>query len=186
MKKFSLVGMICICSSLAYAQNWKLPVVNSPKFKKDTLNIKKSGAIADGYFLNTIPINSAIESLSKKGGGVVLVPSGLWLTGPIVLKSNINLHIANGATLLFTDDKSQYPLVEGNWEGLPQMRNQSPISATGVTNIAITGQGIIDGNGDGWRSVKSDKLTASQWKKLVSSGGVTSEDKKHGIPPKLL
>ena len=182
MKKFSLVGMICICSSLAYAQNWKLPVVNSPKFKKDTLNIKKSGAIADGYFLNTIPINSAIESLSKKGGGVVLVPSGLWLTGPIVLKSNINLHIANGATLLFTDDKSQYPLVEGNWEGLPQMRNQSPISATGVTNIAITGQGIIDGNGDGWRSVKSDKLTASQWKKLVSSGGVTSEDKKTWYP----
>jgi polygalacturonase len=182
MKKFSLVGMICICSSLAFAQNWKLPVVNSPKFKKDTLNIKKSGAIADGYFLNTIPINSAIETLSKKGGGVVLVPSGLWLTGPIVLKSNINLHIANGATLLFTDDKSQYPLVEGNWEGLPQMRNQSPISATGVTNIAITGQGIIDGNGDGWRAVKSDKLTASQWKKLVASGGVTSEDKKTWYP----
>ncbi|MBK6825458.1 MAG: glycoside hydrolase family 28 protein [Chitinophagaceae bacterium] len=182
MKKFSLVGMICICSSLAYAQNWKLPVVNSPKFKKDTLNIKKSGAIADGYFLNTIPINSAIESLSKKGGGVVLVPSGLWLTGPIVLKSNINLHIANGATLLFTDDKSQYPLVEGNWEGLPQMSNQLPSSATGVTNIAITGQGIIDGNGDGWRSVKSEKLTASQWKKLVSSGGVTSEDKKTWYP----
>lgn len=182
MKKFSLVGMICICSSIAFAQNWKLPVVNSPKFKKDTLNIKKTGAIADGYFLNTIPINSAIESLSKKGGGVVLVPPGLWLTGPIVLKSNINLHIANGATLLFTDDKSQYPLVEGNWEGLPQMRNQSPISATGVTNIAITGQGIIDGNGDGWRAVKSDKLTASQWKKLVSGGGVTSEDKKTWYP----
>ena len=182
MKKFSLVGMICICSSLALAQNWNLPVVNSPKFKKDTLNIRKSGAIADGYFLNTIPINSAIESLSKKGGGVVLVPPGLWLTGPIVLKSNINLHIANGATLLFTDDKSKYPLVEGNWEGLPQMRNQSPISATGATNIAITGLGIIDGNGDGWRSVKSDKLTASQWKKLVASGGVTSEDKKTWYP----
>ncbi len=182
MKKFSLLGMVCFCSSLAFAQNWKLPVVNSPKFKKDTLNIKKTGAIPDGFFLNTIPINTAIETLSKKGGGVVLVPSGLWLTGPIVLKSNINLHIANGATLLFTEDKSQYPLVEGNWEGLPQMRNQSPISATGVSNIAITGQGIIDGNGDGWRSVKSDKLTASQWKKLLASGGVTSEDKKTWYP----
>ena len=182
MKKILLAGMFCFCSILVMAQNWKLPVVTAPKFKKDTLNIKKLGAVPDGYFLNTEVINNAITTLSKKGGGVVLVPAGLWLTGPVVIKSNINLHIANGATLLFTNDKSKYPLVEANWEGLPQMRNQSPISATGATNIAITGKGIIDGNGDGWRAVKSDKLTASQWKKLVASGGVLSEDKKTWYP----
>ena len=113
---------------------------------------------------------------------MVLVPAGLWLTGPVVLKSNVNLHLAAGATLLFTEDKNQYPLVEANWEGLPQMRNQSPVSATGATNIAITGKGIIDGNGDAWRAVKKDKLTESQWKKLVTSGGVLSEDKKTWYP----
>lgn len=182
MKKISFLGLICLLSICGTAQNWKLPVVNQPKFRKDTLNILKQGAMGDGLFLNTTAIQTAIETLSKKGGGVVLVPAGLWLTGPLVLKNNINLYLATGSTLLFTADKSQYPLVEANWEGLPQMRNQSPISATGAVNIAITGKGIIDGNGDGWRSVKSDKLTASQWKKLVASGGVLSEDKKTWYP----
>jgi polygalacturonase len=159
-----------------------MPVVQKPVFKKDTINIATRGALPDGYTLNTSVINKAIQDLSKRGGGVVLVPSGLWLTGPVVLQSNINLHLAVGATLLFTADKSQYPLVEANWEGLPQMRNQSPISATNATNIAITGKGIIDGNGDGWRQVKKDKLTESQWKKLVASGGVLSDDKKSWFP----
>lgn len=160
----------------------KLPVVLAPKFKKDTLSIVKYGAIADGYTLNTKSINGVIDALTKKGGGVVLVPPGLWLTGPIVLKNNINLHLAAGATLLFTADKNQYPLVAANWEGLPQMRNQSPVSATGASNIAITGKGIIDGNGDAWRAVKKDKLTETQWNKLVASGGVVSDDQKTWYP----
>jgi polygalacturonase len=160
----------------------KLPAPLPPKFRKDTLDILKAGAIADGFTLNTKAINNAIESLAGKGGGVVLVPHGLWLTGPIVLKSNINLHLAAGATLLFTRDFDQYPLVKGNWEGLPQMRNQSPLSATSASNIAITGMGIIDGNGDAWRMVKRDKLNETQWKKLVESGGILSEDKKTWYP----
>jgi polygalacturonase len=160
----------------------KLPVVTTPKFKKDTLSIVKYGAIADGYTLNTKSINTSIDAMSKRGGGVVLVPPGLWLTGPVVLKNNINLHLAAGATLLFTADKSQYPLVAANWEGLPQMRNQSPISATGASKIAITGKGIIDGNGDAWRAVKKDKLTETQWNKLVASGGIMSDDQKTWYP----
>ena len=160
----------------------KLPVVVAPKFKKDTVNIVRHGAVPDGNTLNSKSINEAITALAKKGGGVVLVPAGLWLTGPVVLQSNINLHLATGATLLFTKDFDQYPLVAGNWEGLPQMRNQSPLSATDATNIAITGKGIIDGNGDAWRMVKRDKLTESQWKKLVESGGVLSDDKKTWYP----
>lgn len=159
-----------------------LPKVKLPVFRKDSTNIKKFGAVGDGAFLNTVAINDAITACNKKGGGVVRVPSGLWLTGPLVLKSNVNLHLAQGATLLFTKDFTQYPLVKGNWEGLPQMRNQSPISATGAINIAITGKGIIDGNGDAWRMVKKDKLNETQWKKLVSSGGVLSEDKKTWYP----
>ncbi len=160
----------------------KLPVIIAPKFKKDTLSILKQGAIPDGNTLNTKSINAAIDLMHKKGGGVVLVPPGLWLTGPIVLKSNVNLHLAAGSTLLFTKDFNQYPLVAANWEGLPQMRNQSPISATAASNIAITGKGIIDGNGDAWRMVKKDKLTESQWKNLLQSGGLLSDDKKTWYP----
>jgi polygalacturonase len=182
MKRILLAYVVLLFSAFVFAQKTSLPVITSPKFKKDTISIKKFGAIADGNFLNTKAINDAIMALHKKGGGVVLVPAGLWLTGPVVLKSNINLHLANGATLLFTPDKDQYPIIKANWEGLPQMRNQSPISASNETNIAITGLGIIDGNGDVWRAVKSDKLTVSQWKKKIESGGVLSEDKKTWYP----
>ena len=183
MKKLLLLFILASIFLPATGQfNKKMPVVIAPKFKKDTISILKQGAIADGFTLNTKIINSSIDALHKKGGGVVLIPAGLWLTGPVVIKSNINLHLANGATLLFTEDFDQYPLVEANWEGLPQMRNQSPLSATNATNIAITGKGVIDGNGDAWRMVKKDKLTESNWKKLLNSGGVLSEDKKTWYP----
>src|SRR5688572_16942081 len=182
MIKISFTYLFISFSILSFAQNTPRFVVSTPKYKKDTISIKKFGAIADGNFLNTKAINGAIAAMNKKGGGVVLIPAGLWLTGPIVIKSNINLHLANGATLLFTPDKNEYPLIKANWEGLPQMRNQSPVSATNENNIAITGTGIIDGNGDVWRAVKSDKLTASQWKKKIESGGVLSDDKKTWFP----
>jgi Glycosyl hydrolases family 28 len=182
MKKILILTGALFLLHASDAQQWKLPAVTSPKFKKDTLRITKTGAVPDGQTLNTSSINTAIEQLAKRGGGVVLVPAGLWLTGPLVLKSNINLHLSTGATLLFTTDFNQYPLVKANWEGLPQMRNQSPISATNAVNIAITGKGIIDGNGDAWRMVKKDKLNETQWKKLVASGGLLSEDKKTWYP----
>jgi polygalacturonase len=182
MKKLFSIWILLSLSDSAFAQNWKLPVVVSPKFKKDTISIKTFGAVPDGHTLNTKKINAVVDALAKKGGGVVLVPAGLWLTGPVVLKSNINLHLTAGATLLFTKDFNQYPLVQANWEGLPQMRNQSPISAIDAVNIAITGKGIIDGNGDAWRMVKKDKLNETHWKKLVASGGVLSDDKKTWYP----
>ncbi|KQC01323.1 glycoside hydrolase family 28 protein [Pedobacter sp. Hv1] len=159
-----------------------LPVVAKTLFKADTLNIIKFGAKSDGVTLNTKSINDAIIACNKKGGGVVLVPKGLWLTGPIELKSNVNLHLQKNAILQFTKDFDQYPLVASNWEGLPQMRNQSPIWATNQQNIAVTGFGIVDGAGDAWRMVKKDKLTESQWKRLVASGGLISEDKKTWYP----
>jgi polygalacturonase len=178
--KHTLTVLFAISTLCVSAQ--KLPVVQKTSFRKDSTFISKVGGKADGITLNTQVINDAITTLNKRGGGVVVIPSGLWLTGPIELKSNVNLHLQRNAVLQFTSDFNQYKLVEGNWEGLPQMRNQSPISATGVTNIAITGFGIIDGSGDAWRMVKKDKLTESNWKKLVASGGILSEDKKTWYP----
>ena len=179
MKKALLFVSVLIT---IYTQAQKLPVVPQVKFRKDSFSITRFGAKADGLTLNTAAINAAIEACSKKGGGVVVVPEGLWLTGPIVLKNNVNLHLKKNALLQFTGDFNQYPLVKGNWEGLPQMRNQSPLSANNATNIAITGYGVIDGSGNAWRMVKKDKLNETQWKKLVSSGGVLSEDKKTWYP----
>jgi polygalacturonase len=159
-----------------------LPKVAKTSFRADTISILKYGAVSDGLTLNTKSINEAIIACHKKGGGVVLIPKGLWLTGPIELKSNVNLHLQQNSILQFTKDFDQYPLVASNWEGLPQMRNQSPLWAKDQQNIAITGHGIIDGAGEAWRMVKREKLTESQWSKLVASGGVLSDDKKTWYP----
>lgn len=177
--RLTILFVVLVLVATAQRPNFS---VQQPVFKKDSFSITKFGAKADGLTLNTKAINDAVDACNKKGGGVVVVPAGMWMTGPIVLKSNVNLHLQRGALLQFTADKSQFPLVTGNWEGLAQMRNQSPLSADNATNIAITGSGIIDGNGDAWRMVKRDKLTETQWKKLVASGGVLSEDKKTWYP----
>lgn len=178
----TLLIFLFLTVAAAAQQQWVLPKVTPTQFKSAVYNITKYGAVPDGYTLNTKSIQKAIDECSAKGGGKVFIPNGLWLTGPIVLKPNVNLNLAVGATLLFTADKSQYPLVKGNWEGYPQMRNQSPISAENATNIGITGKGIIDGNGAAWRYVKRGKLNDSQWKNLVASGGVLSDDKKTWYP----
>lgn len=182
MKKIFSSTLILLLFMQPLAARQELPEVRLPVFRNDTLSILKQGAKGDGNFLNTQAIQASIDAIHARGGGVVEVPAGLWHTGPIVLKSNVNLYLASGATLLFTADFDQYPLVEANWEGLPQMRNQSPISATNAENIAITGNGIVDGNGDAWRMVKKDKLTSSQWKKLLAKGGVLSKDEKTWYP----
>jgi polygalacturonase len=180
------IALTCIlisaaCSAIAQ-QKQALPVIQQVKFKNDTTSITRFGAKGDGLFLNTQSINKTIEAVSQKGGGVVLIPSGLWLTGPIELKSNVNLHIKRDAILQFTADFNQYKLVQGNWEGQPAWRNQSPISGVNLQNIAITGAGIIDGNGGAWRMVKKDKLTETQWKTLVASGGIVRADGKMWYP----
>ena len=150
---------------------FEMPVVEQPTFPDYEVNIVAYGAKNDGKFLNTEAINNAIKAVNAKGGGKVIIPEGLWLTGPIVLLSNVNLYTERNALILFTDDFEAYPIINTSFEGLETRRCQSPISARNAENIAITGYCTFDGAGDSWRPVKKDKLTASQWGKLVKSGG---------------
>ena len=161
---------------------FELPLVSTTVFKKDTFNIISYGAVSSSNTLNTGAIQQAIDMASKQGGGMVLVPSGFWLTGPIKLLSNVNLHISSGAVLQFSNKPKDYPLVRTNWEGVDAIRAQSPISAKGQRNIAITGSGIIDGAGEAWRPVKKGKLTAGEWDKLTHSGGVLDSKKETWYP----
>lgn len=161
---------------------YELPVVIRPAFRKDTFNIVNYGAQAGGIALNTQAINTAIDSCSARGGGTVLIPAGLWLTGPITLRSHVNLHLKKGALVQFTDDHSQYPLVRTNWEGMEAIRNQSPVSGADLEDVAITGAGILDGAGLAWRPLKKSKITGSEWKKIVDSGGVLNDAKDTWYP----
>ncbi len=154
---------------------YELPKVMEVSFKKDTFNIVAYGAKPDGITLNSKAIQQAIEVCSQSGGGTVLIPKGFWLTGPITLKSNVNLHLAKNSVLQFSNNTGDYQLVKTNWEGLEAIRCESPIYAKDVENIAITGAGILDGAGEAWRPVKKSKVTPPEWNQLIKSGGVLNE-----------
>ncbi len=151
---------------------FKMKTLTVPKFPNKEFLITKFGAVGDGQTLNTKAINDAIEKCSKSGGGKVVVPAGIWLTGPIFMKDNVNLFLEKGAHIQFTTNFDDYPLIESNWEGYNQYRATSPIMGKNLTNIAITGHGIIDGAGEVWRPVKKSKLTTNEWKTLTKSRGV--------------
>lgn len=163
-------------------EGFKMPLITEPVFPDNSVNIIDFGAVGDGQSLNTMAIADAIENVSEKGGGTVVIPRGLWLTGPIILKSNINLHAQEGALVIFSSDKELYPLVETSFEGVNTIRCTSPIYGRDIENIAITGEGIFDGTGEAWRPVKKEKLTESQWKTLLKSGGIVSKDGKIWYP----
>lgn len=133
---------------------FNMPKVEQPSFPDYTVSILQFGAKSDGTTLNTKAINDAIKAVNAKGGGKVVIPEGLWLTGPIELLSNVNLHTEKNALVVFTDDFNAYPILETSFEGLNTRRCQSPISARNAENIAITGYGVFDGSGDSWRPVK--------------------------------
>jgi polygalacturonase len=130
------------------------------------------GARGDGATLNTEAITAAVEACSKAGGGRVVVPRGIFLTGPIELKRRIELHLDRGALLRFSPRPGHYPRVRTSFEGADRVRATSPIWAKRAEDIAITGEGVIDGSGQAWRYVKKFKMTPNQWKALLASGGV--------------
>ena len=157
---------------------FQMPEVTAPVIPDRQVKLTDFGAVGNGITLNTEAFAKAIEALSQQGGGRLVVPQGVWHTGPIVLKSNIELHLKAGAVILFAADESLYPIIETSFEGLDTRRCQSPLSATGATNIAITGKGVIDGNGQYWRPVKKGKVTESHWKSLLAIPG--SQEMKPG------
>ena len=155
---------------------FEMPILKRPVFPAEQVNIFDFGGIPDGIAMNTEAFSKAINTLSERGGGTLIVPSGIWFTGPIVMKSNINLHLERGALILFSADFDLYPLVETVYEGLHTRRCQSPISGRNLENIAITGEGAINGAGEAWRPLKKIKVTADHWKSVVESGGVLKGD----------
>ena len=161
---------------------FQMPRVQEPVIPKNSVSITDFGAKSGGQELCTKAFSDAISAVSKEGGGRVVIPRGTWLTGPITLKSNIELYTEAGALVIFSTNKDLYPLVETNFEGFNTFRCTSPINGRNLENIALTGKGIFDGNGGAWRAVKKDKLTNPEWKKLVASGGIVTDDGKSWYP----
>jgi polygalacturonase len=133
---------------------------------QNNVSITECGAVGDGVTLCTEAFEKAISKLTKLGGGRVVVPEGVWLTGPIMLKDNIELHVEQGAIISFSPDKQLY---------LDKNENASRvypcIRASKRKNIAITGGGIIDGGGQQWRPVKRSKMSDAEWNRYQEMGG---------------
>lgn len=121
-----------------------MPEFKKPKFPALTVKITEHGAKENA--LTTKSIQAAIDTVSSKGGGTVVVPAGKWLTGRVSLKNNVNLHFAAGAEVNFSGDVANYrPAVFTRNEGVEVMSLGALIYANGQTNIAVTGKGKLIG-----------------------------------------
>ncbi len=146
--------------------------IKAPTFPDRDFRLLDYGKKSDTPgFLYTELINKVITICSEQGGGRVVIPAGTWFTGPVTLKSNVNLHLEEGATLLFTSDLKEYPLVYTRWEGMDCYNYQPMIYAFEQENIAITGKGTIDGgaeNANWWRMCGAVKYGFEFDKGIVS------------------
>ncbi|MDP0500112.1 MAG: glycoside hydrolase family 28 protein [Verrucomicrobiota bacterium JB022] len=130
---------------------FEMPDLEVPAIPNRTFNIRDYGAKAGGETKVTQAIADAVQAASKAGGGRVVIPEGRWLTGPIHLRSNIELHVEKGATVLFSTDLEDYlPVVFSRWEGMELYNYSPPIYVNGATNVAVTGDGVFDGQGKMW------------------------------------
>lgn len=161
---------------------FKMERVARPVIPDLRVSVKDFGGVGDGVTLNTEAFAKAMKRLSDKGGGHLDVPAGIWLTGPIEILSNCDLHVTPNAVIIFDPDRDLYPIIQTVFEGLDTRRCESPVHAEGARNISITGGGVLDGSGEAWRMVKKSKLTDGEWRKLVASGGIVSRDGRIWYP----
>jgi polygalacturonase len=137
-----------------------------------SMNVLDHGAIGDGKTLCTNSIQAAVDACSAAGGGIVDFPAGRYLSGPIFLKSNVTLHIGEGARLLASNRFDDFPLFKPGWstKGNDQ-KLAGLITGVDLENVAITGRGTIDGQGQPWWEAQNkDKKATEGQKKLLVHG----------------
>ncbi len=132
------------------------------------INVLDYGVDNTGAKDNTATFKDAIDACVAAGGGTVFVPAGNYLTGAIILKSNVNFYIDAGATITFVNDVDKYPVVNSRWEGVQREVYASCIYAENETNITVSGHGTLEGNGAFWWDLHREKKNLYPRPKLVS------------------
>jgi len=160
-----------------------IKAIRQTEFPADTTQITSFGAVGDGFSDSRAAIVTAIEICAEKGGGVVLIPEGTFFCkGSISLRSNVTLHLSSGATLLFSPDPEDYlPAVLTRWEGI-DIYNYSPMIYTeGRENVAITGQGTINGNAEKiWSPFRKLQTEAQNRARQMNDDQVPVTERKFG------
>lgn len=142
---------------------WIVSAIRQVNIPRRDFDLTKFGAKPGGVEMNTAAFASAIDAAHRAGGGRVVVPAGKWLTGAIHLKSHVELHVTRDASILFSTDPKDFPIVYTRWEGIELMNYSPLIYAKGQENIAITGSGTLEGQGSAqhWWSWKGPRWSGS-------------------------
>ena len=163
MKKLTTVFLFVLLAA-GFARGAEVARVVIPDRQVSLIDF---GGVPDGVTSNTEAFRKAIAALDKQGGGTLVVPEGVFLTGPIVLKNCIDLHLERGAVILLSPDKREF---------LEKDKVRPGISASKRHDVRISGEGIIDGNGAWWRAVKRSKVSDTEWKEFLKMGGTVTDD----------
>lgn len=170
MKKIllTLVALLAMNAGISAQEEWNTVYkeidarIQAPTFKNKVY--KASVKAKNSAKKNQQIINQTIAKCSKAGGGIVSIPAGKYMTGPVTLKSNVNLRVEKDAELVFAFDRSLYPLVYTRWEGLDCYNYQPCVYAIDCKNIALTGEGTINGNGtDGTKKADGTVEKEGNW-----------------------
>jgi polygalacturonase len=158
-----------------------MPAVEPPSFPDRVFDVRTFGAVDGGLASNTEAFRQAITACSEEGGGTVSIPRGTWLTGPIRLRSNVNLHLEKGALVRFSTCPDDYlPVVFTRWEGV-ECYNYSPlIYARDCENVAVSGEGTLDGQGQAWWHWKRLQQTAAKALYDAESEGLPVDERVFG------
>jgi polygalacturonase len=141
-RRHLVAGLVATATSLA------LP--RASRGATHVYDIRRFGAVGNGRTLSTAAIQRALDACGKAGGGVVLVPPGHYLTGALFLRSNLELHISRGAVLMGSPRFEDYPAIITRSEGIERNTYASLLTGIGLENVAITGGGVLDGQGPPW------------------------------------
>ncbi len=189
MKKTLFLLLFCLLAmTKAMAQDYSsyyqnlpvdMPTVTAPTIPDNTVNIKDFGGVGDGVTLNTEAFAKAISALKEMGGGHLVVPAGLWISGLIAFVDNMDLHLEKNAIIMASSDKS---LFIKERDGQKENRCTPMITADKCKNISITGEGTIDGNGAMWRPVKRSKTSDMEWNEFLYMGGTQAEEGQLWFP----
>ncbi|HWS90538.1 MAG TPA: glycoside hydrolase family 28 protein [Pyrinomonadaceae bacterium] len=166
MRLFFLLSLL---SSVALPLGWGAGATQSVRPKAASskrASVAEFGAVGDGKTLNTAVIQKAIDQLASKGGGTLVIPRGVFLTGAIFLKPGVNLHLEEGSVLKGSTDRKDYPKMRTRIEGHFEEWLPALVNADGVNRLRITGSGTLDGNGapfweEFWARRKADPKTTN-------------------------
>jgi exo-poly-alpha-galacturonosidase len=171
MRRRHVWAVVCVLSVVYAVQAAQNQAVDAKRYV-----ITDYGAVGDGQTVNTQAIQKAIDTCAAEGGGVVVIPSGTFLSGAIFLKQGVNLHVEKDGVLKGTTQLADYRLVQSRWEGEERVWISALVNAFGMTGVRLTGPGTIDGSGDVWHQSRRQ------------NGGEASPERigpEHSGPPAL-